>query len=453
MQVQSSTTSSGRARASRFFSYVLAALAFGSAGMFASACGGDDGTGGGGGDGGSGAAGGEGGSGGAGECVGGVIVNGVCEGKCTPDKCLAENTCVGNRCVLKCDSHADCYPDGSQSCVPATEDDTSAAINVCQFTGQSAGVGVKCPFGNECDPWMSCPDGGTCFSWQCGGDPAACVLDDVACNGAEGCVFGKCAADGAPCRVNCQTECTAWLSCETKGEADAEAYCTNRDCEADADCLSDYYCGIVRDPHEICGSNPKKGDNNFCGQTSDPCVAVGPDGKATDGTSRFEGSLCMQRRSCLKRGQATPCTTDLDCSLVDGQKCVAYAGETRCAQICGKNLDCKLDNQCDLALGACVPRFSQWVSAGGAFCEPCLNDEDCGGNGTAWACTDISGGMKACFDQSFPDTCNSNADCPAAPGGKPGTCLDEGEGVGPGDSVYKRCYFPINPTTSKTSCW
>lgn len=451
MPIQSSTTSPGRARASRFFSILLAALAFGSAGVLASGCGGDDGTGGSGGSGGSG--GGSGGSGGPGECIGGVIVNGVCEGKCTPDKCIEDNTCVGNRCVLKCDSHKDCYPDGSQTCAPAVEDDTGAAINVCTFTGKPAGVGAPCPFKTECSTWLACPDGGTCFSWQCGGDVSQCVLDEAACNGAEGCTLGKCAADGAPCRVGCQTECAAWLECETQGEADAEAHCVNRDCETDADCLDGYYCGIVRDPHEICGSNPKKGDNNFCGQTSEPCISVGPDGKATDGSSRFEGSLCMQRRSCLKRGPDAPCTTDLDCSLIDGQKCVPYAGETRCAETCAQNLDCPLDHTCDQSLLACVPKFSKWVSETGGFCEPCLNDEDCGGAGTTVACTNLSGGMKACFDQAFPNTCNSNADCPLSPSGKPGTCLDEAEGVGPGDSVYKRCYVPLNANTGKTSCW
>lgn len=449
MLIQSSTTSSGRA--SRLFSYLLAALAFGGASMFTAACG-DSNTTGSGGDGGSGAEGGNGGSGGDG-CVGGVIVDGVCEGKCTPDKCLAENTCVGNRCVLKCDSHRDCYPDGSQECASAVEDDTGAAVNVCTFTGKPAGVGTACPFKTECSAWLACPDGGTCFSWQCNGDVNQCALDEAACEGVENCVYGKCTGDGAPCRVGCQTQCAAWLDCETAGEADANAHCVNRDCESDADCLGGYYCGIVRDPHEICGSNPKKGNNNFCGKTNEPCIAVGADGKATDGSSRFEGSICMLRRSCMKRLQDEPCATDLDCSLADGQKCVPYAGETRCTQACAQNSDCTPDHTCDLSLLACVPKFSKWVSDGGGFCEPCVSDEDCGSKGTTWSCLELSGGMRGCFDQAFPNTCNSNADCPLSPGGKPGTCLDEGEGVGPNDSVYKRCYVPINANTNKSSCW
>lgn len=447
MQQQRLSQSSGRAPTSRFVSYLFAALSFMSVGMLTPACG-DGGTGGEGGAGGdttSGSGGGGTGGGTGGDCVGGVVVNGVCEGKCTPDKCLADNTCVGNRCMLKCDSHKDCYPDGSQTCAPATEDDTSAAISVCQFTGKSAGQGTSCPFGPECANWLSCPDGGTCFASQCAGDAAACVMDDVACKDVENCIVGKC-PDGSGCRVDCAASCTAWLECETKGEADAEAYCTRRDCAADEDCLSGYYCGIVRDPHEICGSSPKKGDNNFCGLTNEACKTPGQ-----DGTSLFEGSLCLLRKSCLKRDQAVACASDLDCSLIAGQTCVAFAGESHCARKCNINSDCLPDTKCEA--GACVPKFGAWVGTGGKFCEPCLSDEDCGANGTTWACTDLSGGMRACFDQSFPDTCTKDTDCPASPSGKPGTCFDGGEGFAPGDSLYQRCYLPINSVTNKTSCW
>jgi hypothetical protein len=444
MQQQSLSQSSGRVPASRFVSFLFAALSFLSVGMLTSACG-NGGTGGSGGSGGG--TGGAGGSTGAGDCIGGVVVNGVCEGKCTPDKCIEGNTCVGNRCMLKCDSHKDCYPDGSQSCVPAKEDDTAADISVCQFTGKSAGVGTSCPFGPECANWLSCPDGGTCFASQCAGDTAACVLDDVACKDVENCIFGKC-PDGSGCRADCATNCKPWLECDTKGEADADAYCTQRDCVSDDECLGGYYCGIVRDPHEICGSDPPKGDNNLCGSTLEPCKTPGQ-----DGTSLFEGSLCMLRKSCIKRAQGAPCTTDLDCSLIDSQKCVAFGGETHCSNKCGIEGDCLSDADCDAGLGACVPKFGAWKGTGGKFCEPCLSDEDCGAKGTSWACAELSGGARACFDESFPDTCTKDSDCPKAPGGKAGTCFDEGEGFSAADNLYHRCYLPLNPSDNKTSCW
>lgn len=428
MLQQIPTPPARRTHASRLVSFVLAALSVASAALLAPACGGTTTP--------------------PEECVGGYITDdGVCEGKCEPEKCVTDNTCVENRCVLKCDSHRDCYLDGTQDCAAAVEDDTNAQILTCQFQPRSAGTGIKCPFGWECDPWLTCPDNGTCFSNQCAGNPAACVQDAEFCKDDPNCVVGKC-PDGAGCRVNCTVDCKPWLGCQTTGEGDAEAYCTKRDCAADTDCVGGYYCGIIRDPHEVCGSNPPKGDNNFCGQTAEGCLAPG-----ANGTSLFEGSVCMLRRSCLKRDQGVACATDLDCSQIDGQKCVSFAGETRCARGCATNTDCLADATCDLALGACVPKFGKWVGAGGGFCEPCKNDEDCGSAGSSWACSELSGGMRACFDQAFPDTCTTNADCPKSPSGKPGTCLNESVGVDSSSSVYHRCYLPINLNDNKTSCW
>ena len=34
------------------------------------------------------------------ECVGGVLVDGICQGKCEPDLCKDQNTCVDNQCKL-----------------------------------------------------------------------------------------------------------------------------------------------------------------------------------------------------------------------------------------------------------------------------------------------------------------------------------------------------------------
>jgi hypothetical protein len=68
-------------------------------------------------------------------------------------------------------------------------------------------------------------------------------------------------------------------------------------------------------------------------------------------------------------------------------------------------------------------------------------------------CASLSGGMRACFDFSFPDTCTSDADCPAAPGGRRGSCLDEDQGVPPSDPLYHRCYLPYTAADNKTSCW
>lgn len=335
----------------------------------------------------------------SGDCVGGVVVNGVCEGKCTPDKCAYEdNTCVANRCVLACDAHADCLLDGTQVCGPAKEDDTNADITICQDSGRAAGLGVPCPAGDECG---------------------------------------------------------AGLACETKGEADATAYCTTRDCASDADCLPGYYCGVIHDPHEVCGSNPKKGNDTFCGEIMEACKSPG-DG----GTSLFEGSLCMLRTSCLKRAQAAPCASDLDCSWIEGQVCREAGGQMGCTRACQFDEDCPADTKCELpgdteagAFGACMPRFGAWVGSPEAFCEPCLNDEDCGKKGSSWGCAELANGMRGCFDGAYSTPCVTDQDCPVAPSGKPGSCLDDRFKVDPSDPRYQKCYLPLDPDLLLASCW
>jgi hypothetical protein len=403
-----------------------------------------------------------------GECIGGVVVNGVCEGKCTPDKCIQQNTCVGNRCLLLCASHAECHPDGEQSCLPAKEDDSGKDVLVCQPGGKPVGMGASC-LGEGCSDWLACPDGGGCSASQCGGDPGACALDEAACGGTDGCAAGKC-PDGSACRVGCAADCAPWLTCEGTSAEDANAYCTLRDCASDDDCIAGFHCGVVRAPHDVCGpvcqgdpgvcaGGPRdgqpcggdgecqKGNDALCGQTAEPCKTPGQ-----GGGSYFEGSVCLLRRSCLKRGPGDACQSDADCSRIPGQVCASAGGETRCAQACSTDFDCLPDSACDAAQGACLPRFGAWVGTGG-FCEPCVTDEDCGEVGTSRACVLIPGTGRACFDVAYPDECASDADCPVSPSGLHGACLDEGEEIGPADPLYHRCSLPISAETGKPTCW
>ncbi len=329
-------------------------------------------------------------SGSADPCKGGLIENGQCVAKCSADKCVAGNVCVANQCTLACTSHLDCLDDGSQSCLPAKDDD-GVAITTCQANGKTPGIGLKCPVGNEC---------------------------------------------------------AAGLRCITSGSGDADAYCTNDDCHADADCVDGYYCGITHDPHEICGSSPKKGNNNFCGTTKEACID--PAHFADGGKTLFEGSLCLLRHTCLKRSPCTPCATDLDCSRREGQKCVTIGSAQACAPACNTDKDCEADAKC--TAGACVPRAGACKLAG-AWCDPCVSDEDCGGKGTKVGCAQLSGNQHACLDFSFPVTCMTDADCPKAPSGKNGTCLDERQQLTSTDSNYHHCYFPIDAATNKTSCY
>ena len=95
------------------------------------------------------------------ECEGGVIIDGVCEGKCTPDKCLEGNVCVGNRCLLQCTAHTECYApfrgdSKFQGCF-VNQADTDAGLNdgdavyVCTDVNLAPNLMKPCPIGDECD--------------------------------------------------------------------------------------------------------------------------------------------------------------------------------------------------------------------------------------------------------------------------------------------------------------
>ncbi len=356
-----------------------------------------------------------GGSGGV-SCEGGVVVDGQCEGKCSPDLCLEGNTCVGNRCKLLCTSHNECFSplagnEVLQACAPEKQDtadglNDGSTVFVCADAGKNKFFGWLCPFGNECDnpdapgDWV-CPDGTTCE---------------------EG--VGSDACSAAECRA---------LTCISKGQGDAEAYCSSFDCTSDADCGPGFYCGITAPPNAICGVDGK-GDE-------EPCVD--PANFTKDKATFQEGPTSLLRNACLKREPCAPCSNNADCSLRGDMDCVQVDQITACAARCAQPSDCPHDYTCFAEY--CIPKTGTCQPpATDNFCYNCLNDLQCGGSATnTLACQETSAGQKACVDVSFPNTCTTDADCPEAPSGLKGECLDEPEGLSPGDSVYQRCYYPF----------
>ncbi|WP_156040819.1 hypothetical protein [Chondromyces apiculatus] len=375
------------------------------------------------------------------ECVGGVLVDGICQGKCEPDLCKDQNTCVANQCKLLCSGHRECNL-ASQECMAAVEDDTSAEILVCQSKTKGVGLGASCPFGqSQCESLFVCPDGSACGPEACGGRPDQCA---PRADGSSAC------PDGTPC---CAEDQCMPLSCRSAGEGDAEAYCTMVGCRNDGDCAGGFTCGVTRDAREICGTD--KGNSNACGESDEPCIDL-----ATAGETYVEGSMCALRKTCLKRAPCDPCENDLDCSTAAGMVCTSIGGSNRCAQTCNTDSDCEIDYACDA--GACKPRFGS-CEGDGSFCQPCQDDLDCGPGAL---CTPVPGldKQKACLPWERPDPnapgiipalpCTTDADCPLTPGGfMHGECLNEDDGYAPADSGYGRCYFPFDSTVQKYGCW
>lgn len=328
-------------------------------------------------------------------CVGGFVRKhdggaSTCEGRCAPSLCKnSNNACVDNSCVLICSSLLDCGTD--QECLPAAEDGTGAAITTCQY--KKTIVGTPCPNGDECQSLMACGDGSPCPD-------------------AGSCSVGSCLP----------------LTCLGAGGGDETAYCTRPDCHADGDCPGGYWCAARRDAHAICG---QAAPPRACGSTNAPCVNLPTAGE----TTYAAGALCTERNFCLQRRQCGPCATDLDCSLVPGQKCVQGA----CLAGCLTDVDCVNGFSC--TSGTCAPRAGSCAAptGQGLVCSPCRIDAECGAGLLCGA--PLLGGLRSCL-LATSISCATDAECPVSASGARVTCLNGSCQVG-----------PINQGSNALSCW
>lgn len=167
---------------------------------------------------------------------------------------------------------------------------------------------------------------------------------------------------------------------------------------------------------------------------------------AANGTTFAMGSVCTERNECVLRQPCDPCTTDIDCSLTPDQHCVDIAGANVCAQDCSTDADCLGGFACDS--GVCVPRFGACTGAG-KYCQPCRGDGDCASG--ALCAQFLPGGERACFTPGL--TCTGNSDCPIAPDGVHGQCLNETVNLSQGEPGYDTCYVPYITATDAFDCW
>jgi hypothetical protein len=138
--------------------------------------------------------------------------------------------------------------------------------------------------------------------------------------------------------------------------------------------------------------------------------------------------------------------------------------QKRCARPCKTSDDCERAYECvpdDASApangGVCIHRFGACTGAG-KFCEPCLNDTECGSLTGSMACVIRADGNGGCVDAKADlVTCTKDDDCPVAPSGKHAYCNIDNTGAGK-CSVLPCVLYEINPQTmmpycTKFGCW
>lgn len=373
------------------------------------------------------------------ECVGGLVLDGgECIARCNVAACVEGNRCVNNECKLVCETSLDCIP-GSQDCVEVTEDvyadgGGGGTITVCVDVDVDAcaegyrRVNTECKL--VCETFLDCiPDSQNCLE----------ATADVDANGGGGEAIKVCVDTdhppgiGEPCPVG--DECDGDLVCLTRGEGDGDAYCAEVGCTEDSGCTPGYRCGVTHDPRRICGTS--KGDNDICGRTNEDCLS-----RDDIAPPYSEGSVCLLRNTCIKPAQCSPCESDLDCLYGTDLACVDIDGEDRCAPRCNSSTDCNSDSTC--IDDVCKPKFGSCTGNGG-FCEPCLDDRDCGDESSSSFCVEYQEGQFGCTTpcaSTFDCYCGAPLDQCYSPGGLLSQCLFAGYCAGITPAMVINCWEP-----------
>ena len=377
-------------------------------------------------------------------CVakGGLVENGACVAKCDPTDCLANNTCVNNECQLECTSYKDCQL-GTQDCLPAKEDGTGKAIFTCQSSNK-APFATSCPFGTECAALKACPNGDSCNHAQCSNN-GECKKDEASMHrrprtarSASALTARRPAPSPAarrpsasrspasprarPTRTRIARSRTARVT-RIARRASSAASAATRTTSATA---RNQTCSMEKGNNTInCGSTRRR-RNCLLGQTwpvghllrrRRPLhrrPASARRASAPTATPCFSKARSASFATpCLERRLCDPCEVDGQCT----RTCPAAPASTSAARSAVRTVGCGIagqrlparDYECEAKF--CQPRFGKCVLGDGAFCDPCLSDQDCGDKTTRKACVSGSRNQQACEDLAFPKACTGDADC------------------------------------------
>jgi hypothetical protein len=386
---------------------------------------------------------------------------GRCENADPKDTCDRPDPAAYGSCTVSgraCLSNADCGRCAVLSCPPE-----QCSAFFCQGAGEGDAAAycahhdcasdAECPTGFHCantrDPHDVC--GPVCMGNVCSNGLVA------SCTKNEDCYKGNnflCGQTAEPCID------------PTQPQADGKQLFEGPLCMMRRTCLKREECDPCKNSLDCA-----RGSGDLCVTHGEETVCARFCANDDPATGVIEGDQnCRPDHACVPTGGSTcklsphvSCATVADCPPVL-DKCVSGACEKAPAETCTLPTDCPAVDAA-AAGEACVPRsvclprsgscHAKNAAPGQKFCHHCVDDTDCANDAAPaelWACRDIGQGQKGCINQQLK-SCTTDNDCDKSPSGDPGECLDEGEGLGPGDAAYHRCWFPYNAVKKRFGCF
>ncbi len=371
--------------------------------------------------------------------------NGGCT-KCDPTLCLPKNQCIK----------------GWQTYDEVVKGDTTTQTTECRLTCSKQ---TDCPFNYHCMPGGPatgyCVQDRTSYPPTVKGEAAAAAPWGVACDPTKG--IGS--------NSDCDSADNFW--CYGISPTDANAYCTQEQCNDDGDCPGGWWCATINDTPNV--QTARRTDFAPPGQAEATYKAS----VAAQNPSVLT-TVCMPRVYNLKPGTyCAPCKTDLDCPLNEStpQHCVSAdangGAELVCAVECTDSATqqpsdklCPEDYACqDPGSGTpvCVPRAKTCIVQKGttaAMCSPCHSDADCdpasgfcviADYSTEHYCTTLSGVTCAVNGTTLTDQCPATSGTPSNAGV---SCTYSGTSPFPKNQCFGLVTFGTGSNAAQVGgCW
>ncbi len=226
---------------------------------------------------------------------------------------------------------------------------------------------AKCAEGNECidDQGViecrltcesqrgatGCPSNYTCVTTEVA---SFCKKDKLEVTVRAGQYGAACSSLEGKEAAECDQE--QGFYCQYSDRNDPNAFCTQYDCESDADCTGGYFCSSANDV-------PEK--------------------------AKKARTIGATHKVCMPRAYCAPCAVDLDCAPAnDGTRQVCSsdaAGAGFCTKACLKDTNCNDEAKCvdDGEHGKVCSPIAGVCVGDGDLCSPCRADDDCAKGGGA----------------------------------------------------------------------